>query len=93
MYSLINAEEQNKKYPETFHIPSREMVEAIKVGDIVKLGFEENEFVERMWVVVTAIEKGHMDFIGRLDNDPFEHKSVKCGDLVPFKAENIFNVW
>ncbi|MEL6274771.1 MAG: DUF2314 domain-containing protein, partial [Bacteroidota bacterium] len=53
-WQLEDGEEYNRRYPDTFDIPSAEEKSAIKPGDLVKLmfafGTAEDHDVERMWV-------------------------------------------
>lgn len=89
-YYLENAFELNKEYPDTFKIPPQKEIDSLKDGDYVKLIFaEENTAAERMWVKITEINGDN--FIGILDNDPYGLKSVKCGDKIVFKTENIID--
>lgn len=46
---------------------------------------------ERMWVKITNIESGN--FTGILNNDPYYLKSIRCGDTITFKAENIAAIY
>ncbi|MGG1263805.1 hypothetical protein [Brevibacillus laterosporus] len=51
MYTLMDGVKQNKDCPETFEIPSKQEKEKLKVGEHVKLCFEEfGQSSERMWV-------------------------------------------
>ncbi|WP_297204001.1 DUF2314 domain-containing protein [uncultured Brachyspira sp.] len=89
-YYLENAFELNKEYPDTFKIPSKKEINSLKTDDYVKLIFtEENAVPERMWVKITNINGDN--FRGILDNDPYNLKSVKCGDEIVFKTENIID--
>ncbi len=95
-YYLENAFELNKEYPNTFEIPSKKEIESLKVNDLVKLIFvEENDnpetMPERMWVKIIKINKDN--FIGILDNDPYYIESVKYGDEIVFKIENIIDIY
>lgn len=56
----------------------------------MKARFEENEFVEFMWVTVTAIEGDLV--LGVLDSDPADVRSLRCGDRVRVTLENL-NDW
>ncbi|MDA0024176.1 hypothetical protein [Brachyspira hyodysenteriae] len=48
-YYLENAFELNKEYPDTFEIPSKKEINSLKVNDLVKLIFvEENDNPETM---------------------------------------------
>ena len=97
-YELDNGEEIHNEYPETFEIPSRELREKLKVGDIVKLIFrmeeranKEEVSVERMWVEIQ--EKNGSYYSGILDNDPSGEVLVECGITVNFKAEHIIQIY
>jgi uncharacterized protein YegJ (DUF2314 family) len=91
MYKLLNAIEQNKKYPETFEIPSKSEIENVKLNTFVKLWFEESgKIPERMWVLVTEIDGDN--FRGVLRNQPGNLKTVKYNDELRFKAHNILSI-
>ncbi|MGE7861475.1 immunity protein Imm33 domain-containing protein [Bacillus mobilis] len=89
---LDNVYEINKEAPYTFYLPSPEVLEKLKVGDLVKLIFvskneEEDGFHgERMWVEIT--ERNEKKFVGELDNDPY-CLDLKIGDTISFGIENI----
>jgi uncharacterized protein YegJ (DUF2314 family) len=53
-----------------------------------KIGNEET--AEFMWVSVTGLENGWI--YGRLDNDPIELTSIRCGDRVRVKVSDL-NDW
>lgn len=95
-YYLENAFELNKEYPDTFEIPSKKEIESLKVNDLVKLIFvEKNDspetIPERMWVKIIEINKDN--FVGILDNKPYYIESVKYGDKIVFKIENIIDIY
>lgn len=59
-YSLVDCIERNKLNKETFEIPDAEDIAKLKVGDHVKLIFEnigKNDTIspsgERMWLILT----------------------------------------
>ncbi|MED3539743.1 DUF2185 domain-containing protein [Bacillus toyonensis] len=89
---LDDVYELNKEAPYTFYLPSPEVLEKLKVGDLVKLIFvtkdeEEDGFHgERMWVEITEMNEGGL--IGKLDNEPYR-LSLKIGDEISFGVENI----
>ncbi|MFP7486301.1 DUF2185 domain-containing protein [Priestia filamentosa] len=89
---LDNVYELNKKSPYTFYVPSVELLDKLKVGDLVKLIFVSNEVkddgfrAEKMWVHITNI-KGNK-FVGQLNNEPY-HLPLKMGDEIAFGIENI----
>lgn len=74
--------------PYTFFLPSVEEVQAIEVGDLVKLAFQYEGDIEkwggeRMWVTVTSIDGDEL--AGNLSNEPDEPQSpLKLNDQVSF---------
>jgi uncharacterized protein YegJ (DUF2314 family) len=93
-YTLDDGEALNQEFPDTFEIPTRENRESQQVGDLVKLIFRitinDEEFVERMWVIITH-KNGH-EFTGKLDNQPFCTLDLKAGDAVTFSSKHIINI-
>ncbi|AGK54491.1 immunity protein Imm33 domain-containing protein [Bacillus sp. 1NLA3E] len=89
---LDNVYELNKESPYTFYVPSLEVLNKLKVGDLIKLIFvteeaEDDGFRgERMWVQITNIKE--KKFIGILDNEP-QRLPLKIGDEISFGIENI----
>ena len=89
---LDNVYDLSKASPYTFYVPSPEVLDILKVGDLVKLIFvmeepeEDNFRGERMWVEITYV-KGN-SFIGKLDNEPLR-LPLKIGDEISFGIENI----
>ncbi|WHY79839.1 DUF2185 domain-containing protein [Neobacillus sp. WH10] len=87
-----NVYELNKESPYTFYVPSSEVLDKLKVGDLVKLIFvnkeeEDDGFSgERMWVEITQINGEK--FVGKLDNEPYR-LPLKSGDEISFGVENI----
>lgn len=97
-YDIINAIEQNRLNPTTFEIPDKDDLDALKVRDWVKLGFEQKgNNTERMWVYLTKLGIKDNIWQGTLDNTPIQifHVSelnrLKHGDLISFKTENIMS--
>ena len=46
----------------------------------VKVPFEDGDYREFMWLMVTALEGDAI--LGRLDNDPVDVRTVRCGSRV-----------
>ena len=94
-YTLDNGEELNQEFPETFRIPPREERENLLPGELVKLIFritlEEEQHVERMWVLVK--ERKDNGYIGELDNDPYCTTELHAGVAVEFRPEHIIQVY
>lgn len=82
--------------PYTFFLPHHSLIEAVRVGDLAKVGFDydppgEKYDAERMWVHVDQIEGPQ--YTGHLVNEPNEPKPiVKYGDEVTFTRDNILDV-
>lgn len=71
--------------PYTFDMPRPEELASLEPGDGAQAIFCETaggrEYgAERMWVLVERVEDGFV--VGRLDNDPLDMPSIKCGDPV-----------
>ena len=94
-YTLDNAEEVNKEFPDTFWIPSQEIRESLEVGQLVQLLFRitnGSDFqVERMWVEI--IKKSDEGYEGILDNDPYCTKKITSGLKVNFKSIHVIDVY
>jgi uncharacterized protein YegJ (DUF2314 family) len=89
-YTLENAHENAKKWPDTFHLPDKEDIESLGTGGYVKLCFlpTDGAMGERMWVKV-KLRSGDT-FRGALANDPANLTLGRLDDPVAFREENIF---
>lgn len=96
-FYLENAAQKNHEFPRTFMIPSKDEINALKIGDLIKLIFvfntplENGCNAERMWVKITDISNDL--FTGTLNNDPYFLKSIKADAPITFKRENIAAVY
>lgn len=89
-YTLQDCIAQNKKYPDTFKIPSRERRKGIKVGQWAKLIFiAEDGQGERMWVKIIARKGG--GYIGTLDNSPVLIEA-EFGDEIKFSPKHVASI-
>ncbi len=89
-WTLDDAQVRGTENPYTFYIPSKELLDLLKVGDLVKLTFtNKDEESERMWVEIGSIDG--KNFVGRLDNDPIYIKELKAGDRIEFESRHINN--
>lgn len=92
-FYLENVEEKNVEYSRTFLIPTKEDIDKLDIGDLIKLIFVMNRpqkngcRAEKMWVRIT--NKHNNTFTGVLDNEPYYLKSIKVGETITFRAENI----
>lgn len=94
-WKLKNVEDEAKKYPDSFFIPSLEERKNIKINEKVCLHFihllrKDNEpETERMWVTITKEKNLFSKYKGILDNQPVYIKGLNVGDEIDFGVENI----
>ena len=86
-YSLSSAAEMAVKHPDTFQAPSFQETDNLKVGDNVKLCFNNRE---RMWVEITEL-MDYQRFKGVLRNTPI-FVDLMYGEEVEFEAQHIYAV-
>jgi len=90
-YYLINVARVAAEHPVTFCIPDRQELDAIEIGQNVKLFFSSRipSFpVERMWVKI--IDIGPTYITGVLQNDPITFAlSLHHGSILTFKKYHI----
>jgi len=96
-YCLEGGEGFQRKYPNSFFIPSLKKRNNIVTGNYVMLIFkmtviddEIDYSIERMWVLVKERVKDF--YLGTLNNDPCCLVHIKCGDDVVFKADHIIKI-
>lgn len=90
-WSLLDAEVHNAAHPRSFFIPAREEREAIEVGGLVKLVFEDEAGDgERMWVEVTDRAPG--GYVGILTNQPLVI-DLDQGARVEFEPRHIIDIY
>lgn len=95
-WHLTNADHLAAENKYTFYKPSREIIEQVVPGEVVKLIFQfesedpEAPSAERMWVLVDEV-LGQGRFRGRLNNEPRHISDLKLDDLVEFGACHIIN--
>lgn len=89
---LDNVYERNAEFPYTFYIPSKQVIDILSVGDIVKLRFvgeteKDGLAGERMWVEIT--NRNGDNFKGILTNEPYGLNDLTVGQEILFKTEHI----
>lgn len=96
-FYLEDAVRLNRESPRTFLIPSKEEIDNLEISSLVKLIFvmkqpqKDGCRAERMWVKIT--EKQGDIFEGVLNNDPYFLKTIKYGDKISFRRENIASIY
>ncbi len=99
-WQLDDGEVLHQQHPDTFWIPPRDVRDALRPSQVVKLVFrivtldeddalEEN--VERMWVIVDGRD-GDL-YRGVLDNDPECTNGLKAGAEVWFEGRHVIAVY
>jgi uncharacterized protein YegJ (DUF2314 family) len=94
-WSLSNCALIAQLFP-TFYRPSDRLISKVKIGDLVRLGFQYSDAPvdqgpnEKMWVEIEQID-GHGNFVGCLMNQSFAFDDLFYGDTISFSAENICN--
>ena len=89
---------QRPPLAETFDLPTKDKLLALKPNDLVKIIFQietEDEGAERMWVKITK-QQDTAEWTGLVDNDPYGEKLlqvVKSGDEVIFHPLDIIQIW
>lgn len=95
-WHLVNADRIAAENKYTFYKPTREIIERVVPGDVVKLIFRfdsedpEAPAAERMWVLVDEVQ-GQGRFKGRLNNEPKYIHDLRLDDPVEFEACHIIN--
>ena len=88
---LDNVYERNKESPYTFYVPSKQVIDMLSVGDMVKLIFvstkNEEYASERMWVEISYRQGKH--FKGMLAYELLNIKDLKYGQEITFQTEHI----
>ncbi len=94
-WKLRNVEDEAKKYPDSFFIPTLEERKNIKINEqvclhLIHLLQKENEpAAERMWVTITKERNLFSKYKGILDNQPVYIKGLNAGDEIAFGVANI----
>ena len=95
-YTLMDGEEQNRKYPETFEIPSLIERRNLQVGQLAKVFFVPNKLEkgmpngERMWVEITKTSE--QGYVGLLRNSPISIPRLRFGSIVRFEARHVIQL-
>ncbi|MFC3579979.1 DUF2314 domain-containing protein [Sphingomonas hylomeconis] len=99
-WELESGEARHADAPKTFWIPELAARKSLAIGDLAKLIFaisvdnaDEPVAVERMWVIVRAIENG--TYYGLLDNEPDsiqQNDEFWVGTEIPFGPEHVIDI-
>lgn len=91
-WHLVSGVDRNRRYPESFFIPSEEERISVRPGDVVKVYFSMRDgWGERMWVEVASVKRRRI--IGTLNNEPIGIPRLSSGDKIRFRPEHIIDIW
>lgn len=81
--------------PYTYYLPSQARLDAVKVGDLIKLIIRSlppsrQYNAERMWVEVISRE-GEL-WTGSLQNTPFDMPQLQIGNVISFPPSHIIDI-
>jgi hypothetical protein len=94
--SFIDGEESKRQNPTTSTIPTKRQKQALKVGDLVCVGFAFPSELgipgERFWVEVTTIKGA--DLTGTIDDELMlgDIFNVNYGDTISFKRKHVLTI-
>lgn len=83
---FVNAQEMHKQYPVTFEVPSKEDLDRLEIGDIVKV----SAYNERFWVSIIDIDKSQ---ITAIVNNYLITSKLRYGDFIRFGLENVYSIF
>ncbi|MDL1903834.1 hypothetical protein FBT69_03350 [Synechococcales cyanobacterium CNB] len=86
--ALVDAEAMAKIHPATFKVPSKEELNRLAIGSIVKV----SDGRERFWVQLTAIDEPHL--VGRIDNEllGLAGHGLTLDDQIYLRRCNIYSI-
>lgn len=103
-YTLWNAEDRSREFPDTFEIPSEQDRLSLDTWDVAKVIFDVPGYMpERMWVHVTKRHDSHgVWYEGQIGNHPLRVAltepnlawpvEVACGNPVRFEPKHIVDL-
>lgn len=86
MSEFLDAQKQHKKYPDTFWVPSQDLLDSISTANYVKIC--DNH--ERFWVEVMEVDGDKIT--GRVDNDLVHEHNFKCDDTIKFEKRHVMDI-
>jgi hypothetical protein len=86
---LIDAEERARRFPRTWVIPSRLDRESLRVGQLAKLCFDDQE---RLWVRVIERMAPRYHYRGALASVSIVFPQLPLGHAVTFGPEHVCDI-
>ena len=84
-HQFLDAQQHHKEHPDTFHIADDEAIQALRIGDSVKVCHNG----ERFWVIITAITPALIS--GEIANVLINDQPFDCDDIISFERRHILN--
>lgn len=84
---FIDAQQMHKDHPETFEVPSKEELDAIKPGDNVKVCVNDQE---RFWVLVTEVNGDKIT--GMVNNKLLGDYGFDYEDTIKVLKRNVYSI-
>ena len=83
---LRDAQQMAKDHPDTFQAPSKDELDSLKIGSIVKVCAGG----ERFWTIIDSISGD--DIVATVDNVLVFQKDFNVGDAIQFQKKHIFDI-
>jgi len=85
----VDAQEMARLHPDTFGVPSQELLDAITEGASVKVCAND----ERFWVTVASVDGENIT--GTVDNNLVNQPEdgLASNDTISFSKANIYDIW
>lgn len=86
--NFIDAQQMHQDFPETFKVPSPQVLDKLTKGDLVKICVSD----ERFWVRIETVEGDKV--IGNIYSDLIRTKyhGLKANDHIEFEKKHIYSI-
>ena len=95
-WSLVNAEDMNRDYPDRFYIEPDLARRSVEVEGVVKICLHCHNRGERFWVIVESKTQPpeKLMYTGMVSSLPFEtsRHGLQLGELIEFGKQHIFGI-
>ena len=86
--NFIDAQQMHKDFPGTFKVPSKEVLDKLKKGDLVKIAVDS----ERFWIRIEIVDGDKIT--GNIYNDLIltQYHGLKQNDPIEFEKKHIYSI-
>lgn len=84
---FIDAQEQHRLFPDTFEVPPKDALDALKPRDLVKVCHN----YERFWVKIVKVDGDEVT--GTVDNNLWRPQPFNYGDEIHFEKRHIYSLF